>query len=73
MDIETAANFLVGCILFGIGIILITIVIVTINNLFSKYWKPVNFTLPGMLEPGRFATSEELNKIPPTFDNKTKN
>ena len=72
MDIETAANFLVGCILFGIGIILITIVIVTIN-LFSKYWKPVNFTLPGMPETGRFATTEELNKIPPTFDNKTKN
>lgn len=72
MDIETAANFLVGSILFGLGIVLIAIVLVTINNLFSKFWKPVTITLPGMPETGRFATPEELNKIPPTFDNKTK-
>jgi hypothetical protein len=72
MDIESAANFLIGSILFGLGFSVLTIAIVFINNVFHKYWKPVTiFNFPKFLDspPSRFITEEEAAKIPPQFDN----
>ena len=72
MNIDQASNFLVGTILMGIGFCVITVIIVAINNLLHKFWKPVNFGnfAPKYMfdTPQRFATPEELKKIEPTVD-----
>lgn len=43
MDITTAGIFFVGTILYGMGIIILAAVLLIINNLFSKFWKPIDF------------------------------
>jgi hypothetical protein len=72
MDIDQASNFLVGTILMGIGFCIIAVIVVAINNLLHKFWKPVNLTYfaPKYMfdEPKRFATPEELQKIEPTTE-----
>lgn len=45
MDIDQAAVFLAGSILTGLGFIVVGIVVLVLNNLFTKYWKPINWTL----------------------------
>jgi hypothetical protein len=45
MDIDQASTFFVGSILVMLGFIVVAAGIVVINNLFAKYWKPVNWTL----------------------------
>jgi hypothetical protein len=61
MDVDNAAEILAGSILTGLALIIIVITIVIINNIFSKYWKPVQWTKFESFPP-RFATQEELNK-----------
>jgi len=65
MDIDQASTFLCGSILIGIGLIVIVATMVIINNIFSRYWKPVQWihNMPGMAEPKRFATEEELKNL----------
>lgn len=41
MDITTAGVFFVSIILYGFGIIVMAAVILLINNMFSRFWKPV--------------------------------
>ena len=41
MDMDQAAVFLGGSILTALGFIIIAGAIVAINNMISKYWKPV--------------------------------
>jgi hypothetical protein len=41
MNIETAANFLVGSILFSLSLVVITSGIILVNNLIAKYWRTV--------------------------------
>lgn len=67
MDIESSANFLVGSILTGLGFCIIAIVIVFINNILSKYWKPVKI-IYWQTPPSRFATEEEMTRIAPLMD-----
>jgi len=66
MDIENAANILAGSILTGLAIIVAVIVIVVVNNILSKYWKPILWVKFDDF-PKRFATPEELseNKVEP--------
>ena len=75
MDIDQASTFLVGSILVGVGLIVLAATATVINNIFSKYWHPVNFgnVLPKVLtQPtGRFATDEDLARISPQFDKKS--
>ena len=75
MDVDQASNFLIGSILIGLGVAVLTVVVVFVNNVFSKYWKPVNFGYffpKSMLEqPTRFATQEEMQKVDPTLNNTT--
>jgi hypothetical protein len=40
-EVIAAANFVTGALLFSMGLIVIVGAILVINNLFSKYWKPV--------------------------------
>ena len=63
MDVENAANILAGSILTGLAFIICVIVIVIINNIFNKYWKPVQWIKYDDRFPStRFATQEELDK-----------
>ena len=75
MDIDQASTFLVGSILVGMGFIILAAAATVINNIFSKYWHPVNFgsILPKALydTPRRFVTDEEMSRIAPQFDKKS--
>jgi len=62
MDVENAANILAGSILTGLAFIIAVVVIVIINNIFSKYWKPVQWVKYEDRFLPRFATEEELVK-----------
>ena len=44
MDMDVAATWLAGSILFGLSLIVLTITLLVINNLLSKYWKPVQWS-----------------------------
>jgi hypothetical protein len=68
MDVDNAANILAGSILTALAIIIVAIMIVIINNIFSKYWKPIKWTYYNELPP-RFADPEEI-KVAPTLDKK---
>lgn len=72
MSIDQAALFLTGSILFGIGIVCLTVAVLAVNNLFSKFWKPVALTkylFPTTLgdTPPRF-----VDTIEPTMNKDTK-
>jgi hypothetical protein len=44
MGMDQAAVWLAGSILIMLGFIVIVLGVLIINNLFSKYWKPVTLT-----------------------------
>lgn len=72
MDMDNAAVFLAGTILYSLGMLIILLGIIVANNLIHKYWKSFGWTLlPGVFhqEPARFATDEEMRKIAPHFEN----
>jgi len=62
MDMDNAASILAGSILTGLAIIVGVITLVIINNIISKYWKPIKWIRYDDLPPARFATTEELAK-----------
>jgi len=76
MTVDSASTFLVATILSGLGFVIICVVLVVVNNIFAKYWKPVNLAvwLPKAfsVEPTRFATQDELERITPTLDKNIK-
>ena len=43
MDMDTAATVLAGSILTGLAFIVVVITIVIVNNLFHRYWKPIQW------------------------------
>lgn len=70
----TATTILAGTILTGISICLAVIVILVVNNLLHKYWKPVTWRMLPEYQERRFATQEELdqiNKVTPEFSKVT--
>jgi hypothetical protein len=70
MDIDSSAQFLVSSILVGLGLSAVAVALVFINNLLSKYWKPVKIWVPSYFDhgPTRFMTDEEVNRVAPTMD-----
>lgn len=44
MNIEQSAMFLASSILVGLGTIVLIIMVLVINNLFAKFWKPVDMS-----------------------------
>jgi hypothetical protein len=70
MDMDTAAVFLAGTILYALGIIIILAATIVANNLIYKYWKSFGWTFMGWMhqEPARFLTPEEEAKVTPTMD-----
>ena len=65
MTVDQAATFLVGSILTGMGFIVVFGVIIAINNILHKYWKPVQFVKWIDAPHVRFATEEEVKKLDP--------
>lgn len=73
MTLEQSATFIVGSILIMLGLVIIAIGSVTINNIFYRYWKPVtlfskdSFTLFGntttIADPMATLTQEEYDKL----------
>lgn len=43
MDMDIAATVLAGSILTGLALVVAVITIVIINNIFHKYWKPIQW------------------------------
>ena len=75
MDMDQAAVFLAGSILTALGFIVVVAAIVAVNNIISKYWKPVRiFTSDSwnLNPPVRYATDEELTRIAPKLEKETK-
>jgi len=73
MDMDQAAVWLAGSILFALGMIAIIAGIVAVNNIIAKYWKPVRiFTADSwsINPPARYVTDEELSKVAPHLDQK---
>lgn len=68
MDVTIATTILAGTILTGISVCVATIVILIVNNLFHKYWKPTGWRIFPDFPEKRFATPEELDRIAPEFD-----
>ena len=71
MDMDNAAVFLAGTILYAIGILIILTATIIANNLIHKYWKSFGWQMFPTLfnhEPQRFMTPEELAKIEPSVD-----
>jgi hypothetical protein len=69
MDIENAANILAGSILTGLAFIVAVIVIVAVNNILHRYWKPVRIFTANSWNfnpPSRFIDPDE--KIAPTLN-----
>ena len=69
MDMDQAAVWLAGSILFALGAVAIVAGMVTINNIVAKYWKPVRLFTADSFQPfshpPRYATDEELARIAP--------
>jgi hypothetical protein len=75
MTIDQAATFLAGSILFSLGIIVLIIGGLVINNILHKYWKPVRiFTSDSwnLNPPVQYITQEDATKLttPPQKDEK---
>ena len=45
MTVDSAATFFVASILTGFGVIIIAIIILSLNNLFSMFWKPIKWNV----------------------------
>jgi hypothetical protein len=43
MDIDQSAIFFVGSILTCMGFIVVALTVLLLNNIFSKYWKPIQW------------------------------
>jgi len=73
MNIEQASTFLVGSILFGLAVCVLSVAILVVNNLFSRFWKTVHWSKYEWLQPGRFVTPEDSAppRQTPEFDSKS--
>jgi hypothetical protein len=45
MTVDSAATFFVASILVGFGVIVIAMILLALNNLFSRFWKPIKWSL----------------------------
>lgn len=45
MDIDQSAVFFVGAILTCLGFSVVAVTVLFLNNLFSKYWKPIEWRI----------------------------
>jgi hypothetical protein len=73
MDMDSAAVFLAGSILYALGGVVILIAIVVANNIIHKFWKSFGWTwMPSWMNepPARFVTQEEMDNKKETNNQK---
>lgn len=71
MDMDNAAVFLAGTILYALGLLIILSATIIANNLLHKFWKSFGWTfLPTWMhqEPTRFMTPEEEARVAPHLE-----
>lgn len=69
MSMESAAIFMSASILITIGVIVIVIGVIIINNLFEKYWKPVKM-FRYEYKPVYFRQDEPVSELDKTVEPK---
>lgn len=75
MDLDTYLTFTMASLLISIGVIFISLTLIVLNNLFSKYWKKVTlveFIPRDSLQPTRFVEPEEIKEIDKSKEPKLK-
>lgn len=77
MDMDQAAVWLAGSILFALGAVVLVAAVVVVNNILHKYWKPVSMFTADSFQPfkeplPRYATEEEAARIAPVMDKQAK-
>jgi len=66
IEVVQAANFVTGALLISLGLVIIVATILVINNLFSRFWKPVRvFTYIAAKVSPEDAAQLEAREIPP--------
>jgi hypothetical protein len=73
MDMDQAAVWLAGSILFSLGFVVLIAAVIVVNNILHKYWKPVRIFTPeswNINPPVRYATPEELENLASTLNEK---
>ena len=70
MDMDVAAVFLAGTLLYSLGFLIILCAIIIANNIIHKYWKSFGWKFfPEIFnQDARFMTKEEAEKITPTLN-----
>ena len=66
MNMDQAAVWLAGCILISLGVVVLVVAAIVINQILHKYWKPVRIFTPeswNINPPIRYATPEEMEKL----------
>lgn len=75
MDLDTYLTFTMASLLISIGVIFISLTLILLNNLFSKYWKTVTlveFIPRESLQPTRFMEPEEVTGVDKSKEPKLK-
>lgn len=75
MDLDTYLTFTMASLLISIGVIFISLTLIVLNNLFSKYWKTVTlveFIPRESLQPTRFMEPEEVTGVDKSKEPKLK-
>jgi hypothetical protein len=62
MEINGAVVFLVGSLLVSFGLLIIGMLLLALNNLYSRFWKPVRWTVFNPVEY-RFIDSKTLKEV----------
>ena len=72
MNVDNAAVFLSGTILYAVGFLIILVCIVVANNIIHKFWKSFGWVfIPyWFTDPPRFMSQVEAAKIAPTLEKK---
>jgi len=64
MDIQQATFFLASTILFSVGIGSLALILLAINNVYSKYWKPIKvISYHGASETEAKVTTKTFNTL----------
>jgi hypothetical protein len=66
MDMTQAATFLGATILISIGVLVLAILFIILNNLFSLFWKPVKILR--FHDPYHHTSEPLLDKVEPALD-----
>jgi hypothetical protein len=65
MNFEPAVNFMVGAVLVSVSVFFIAMFLLLLNNIFSKYWKPVRIVMYTSADNPYLTQTHTQEKIEP--------